>query len=97
MTRAIIFAATLMAIAAFPAGAACYADYKAKKEGGQLKLHYGVVQISDGACGNRGRAEREVRQKIAKGGWSLLNLMSVFDESGLDQRRGSAANFFLRF
>ncbi len=95
MTRTLL--ATL-ALAAFAtaADAACFADYKAKKDG-PLRLHYGVVQLPDGACSNRGQAESIVRDKVAQGGWTLLNVMSVFDESGLDQRKESAGQFFLRF
>ena len=97
MRRTLIFAAVLALFAANAASAACYADYKAKKNAGQLRLHYGVVKISNGACKNRGRAEKEVRDKVAKGGWTVLNVLSVFDESGLDQRKQSASEFFLRF
>ena len=97
MKRILTLAAVLALLAAAPASAACYADYKAKKAGGPLRLHYGVVQVSNGACNNRGRAEKEVREKVARGGWTVLNVLSVFDESGLDKRRQSAAEFFLRF
>lgn len=92
-----IFIAAL-ALAAFTsaADAACFADYKAKKDG-PLRLHYGVVQLPDGACQNRGQAEAVVRDKVARGGWTLLNVMSIFDETGLDQRKESAGQFFLRF
>ena len=97
MTRAALIAVLVLAAAAQTASAACYADYKAKQNGGALKLHYGVVQISDAACGDRGRAEAEVRQKIARGGWQLLNVLSTFGEDGLGKRRQSAAEYFLRF
>lgn len=97
MRRILILTAVLALLSANAAQAACYADYKAKKNAGQLRLHYGVVQISNAACGNRGRAEREVRNKVAKGGWTVLNVLSVFDDSGLDQRKQSASEFFLRF
>lgn len=97
MIRTVTLALVLTLAALQPAAAACYADYKAKQQGGALKLHYGVVQVSNGACGDRAKAEAEVRAKVARGGWTLLNVLSVFDESGLDQRRKSAGDFFLRF
>jgi hypothetical protein len=97
MKRILILAAFLAAGAAQSASAACYADYKAKKNGGTLRLHYGVVQVSDAACNDRGRAEQEVRRKVSRGGWTVLNVLAVFDESGLQQRKQSAAEFFLRF
>ena len=81
-------------LAAGAADAACYADYKAKRDN-PLKLHYGVVQIS-GDC-SKDAARGEVAQRLGSNGWILLNVLSVFDESGLDQRRDSAGQFFLRF
>lgn len=97
MTRTTFHSVILILLTTLPAQAACYADYKAKKDSGQLQLHYGVVQVSDASCRSPDRVEREVRQKIARGGWSLLNVLSVFDESGLEQRKASASDFFLRF
>ncbi len=95
MTRAIAIT-LLIVFAASAADAACYADYKAKKDD-PLRLHYGVVRVSDAACGNAGRARAEVAAKIARGGWTLLNVVSTFRDGGLDQRRESAGRFFLRF
>ena len=95
MTRIFLSALALVAFTSI-AQAACFADYKAKKDG-PLRLHYGVVQLPDNACGDQGRAEAVVRDKVAQGGWTLLNVMTIFDESGLDQRKESAGQFFLRF
>lgn len=76
------------------ANAACYADYKAKRNN-PLKLHYGVMQLN-GSCSKQA-AQGEVRQRLNASGWILLGVLSVFDESGLNQRKDSAGNFFLRF
>jgi hypothetical protein len=95
LLRSVVFAAGLAALAA-QAQAACYADYKAKRDN-PLRLHYGVMEVSDGACNNRGRARGEVSQRLQAAGWQLLNVMSVFGDEGLDRRRDSAAEFFLRF
>lgn len=95
MIRAIAIAG-LVVLAASAAQAACYADYKAKMDN-PLRLHYGVVQVSDAACGNPGRTQAEVAAKIARGGWTLLNVVSTFREGGLNQRKASAGEFFLRF
>ena len=86
----------LLVFAAGTAQAACYADYKAKKDN-PLRLHYGVVQLTDGACGNPGQAQAEVSAKVARGGWTLLNVVSTFSDGGLNQRKASAGEFFLRF
>lgn len=79
------------------ASAECYADYKAKQDD-PLRLHYGVAQVSDGACGaGPGAAEGELAPRLAAGGWTLLNVLSVFGPDGLGERRSSAGDYFLRF
>lgn len=90
------FIAGIIATLAFtqPGHAAgCYADYKAKQDN-PLRLHYGVAQISD--C-SKGAAQAELSGRLAAQGWTLLNVMSVFDESGLEERKQSAGSNFLRF
>ena len=81
---------------ATPALAACYADYKAKQDG-PLRVLYGVVELPQSICDRPGEIQSNVAQRLQSNGWELLNVMSVFDGSGLDQRRDSAAEFFLRF
>lgn len=76
------------------AAAACYADYKAKQDD-PLRLHYGVAQVS-GAC-ETAQAEAELAPRLAAEGWTLLNVLSVFGDEGLDQRKDSAGKFHLRF
>jgi hypothetical protein len=89
--------ALLLALAAaLPAQAACYADYKAKRDN-PLRLQYGVIELPDSACGDRGAAEAEVRARLSSSGWELLNVVGIFGEEGLEQRRESAGDFFLRF
>jgi hypothetical protein len=95
MTRLALSLAFALAVA-FPAQAACYADYKAKRDN-PLRLQYGVMELPDPACGNRAAAEQEVRGRLAAHGWELLNVEGTFGEDGLEQRRESAGEFFLRF
>lgn len=95
MKRLISISALLLFLGT-SAQAACYADYKAKKDG-PLRLHYGVIELPDAACQNRRTAADPIARRIAKGGWVLLNVVSVFGPEGLDQRRGSAGEFYLRF
>ncbi|QFT58477.1 hypothetical protein FIU94_06515 [Sulfitobacter sp. THAF37] len=81
--------------AALPASAAgCYADYKAKQDN-PLRLHYGVAQVN-GPC-DPGNAKTELSARLAAQGWTLLNIMSVFGEDGLAQRKDSAGSNYLRF
>lgn len=84
--------AALLAPAA--AQAACYADYKAKQDN-PLRLHYGVAEIS-GPC-SATAARRQLETRLAQAGWTLLNVVSVFDEDGLAERKESAGSNFLRY
>lgn len=85
---------TLVMPGAASAQAACYADYKAKR-GKPLELHYGVVELR-GKCAP-GAAKKEVARRISGDGWKVLNVLSVFGPEGLDQRRGNAGAYFLRY
>lgn len=82
--------------AALPAHAACYADYKAKKDN-PLQLHYGVMALPDSACSSARAAAQAVAPRLQAAGWTLLNVVSVFDDRGLDRRQANAGSYFLRF
>lgn len=88
------FSFMALMLSATLAQAACYADYKAKQDN-PLRLHYGVAAVS-GDC-SVGSAEGQLRQRLAGDGWQLLNVLSVFDDAGLDERKDSAGEFFLRY
>ena len=92
--RPLTLAATLLAVAN-PALAACYADYRAKMDN-PLRLHYGVIELPPEAC-SLAAAAPVIADRIARGGWDLLQVVSVFDEEGLATRRADAAEYFLRF
>lgn len=94
MTRTILAALTMLALA-LPAGAECYADYKAKKDA-PLLLHYGVAMVPDGAC-DPAAAAQELAPRLAAAGWTLLNVLSTFGPEGLAERKASAGDFFLRY
>lgn len=80
---------------AAPAGAACFADYKAKQDD-PLRLHYGVAEVPDTACDPKA-AVGVLRPRLAQAGWTLLNVLSIFGPEGLDERRASAGDYYLRF
>ena len=84
----------LLAAASASAHAACYADYKASREQ-PLQLQYGVAEIA-GEC-SVPAAEAELAPRLAADGWQLLEVMSTFDETGLEERRESAGEYFLRY
>jgi len=96
MKQFILYGAVVIGLAlAGPASAAdCFADYKAKQDN-PLRLHYGVMQLG-GPCA-RGPARSEVAARLARSGWTLLNVVSVFGPDGLAERRGSAGSYYLRF
>lgn len=76
------------------AQANCYADYKAKQDN-PLQLQYGVAEVF-GDCSVDG-AWAELDQRLISNGWQLLEVISVFDDAGLDERRSSAGDYFLRY
>ena len=88
------FTFLLLLLGATTAQAACYADYKAKQDN-PLRLHYGVVEVR-GDC-SVSSAERQLQDALASNGWQLLNVLGVFDDAGLDERKDSAGEYFLRF
>ncbi len=93
--KLLILALLAGAALASPAAAAdCFADYKAKKDN-PLKLHYGVVQLYNGC--SKASAKSEVAGRIARDGWTLLNVLSVFDASKLAGKDANAGKFYLRY
>ena len=84
----------LLALAAAPVDAACYADYKARQDR-PLRLHYGTMEIR-GAC-NPSAAQREIQDRLSRAGWTLLTVIGTFGESGLAERERSAGAYHLRF
>jgi len=82
--------------AASPAAAECYADYKAKRDN-PLRLHYGIVELSNDLCRAPAKAKAEIATRIGVDDWQLLNVMSVFDKNGLKERQDSAGEYFLRY
>lgn len=94
--RPLLVAGLIALAAALPAQAACYADYKAKRDN-PLRLHYGVIELPDAACGGAGAAAGEISRRISRDGWTLLNVMAIFGADGLAERRESAGQFYLRY
>ncbi|MCC7319446.1 MAG: hypothetical protein IT542_00555 [Rubellimicrobium sp.] len=94
MTRTLLASLVLFVAAVTSAEAGCYADYKAKKDN-PLQLQYGVAEIL-GAC-TPDDAYAELAPRLASDGWQLLEIVGTFDESGLEGRRASAGEYFLRY
>lgn len=90
----VTFLIAVLLMTASAAQAACYADYKAKQDD-PLRLHYGVVELR-GDCSVQG-AQAELPARLASDGWQLLNVLGVFDDAQLEERKDSAGEFFLRY
>jgi len=90
-----LLAALSLTVLAGPVHAACYADYRARMDN-PLRLHYGVIQVPQNAC-SVGAARSYVAGRLGSQGWTLVEVISVFDDSGLAPRRGNAGQYYLRF
>lgn len=91
---AIAIFSALMLTTVTPAVAGCYADYKARRDN-PLQLHYGVAEIL-GEC-RKDDAREELKTRLTPQGWSLLTVLGLFDETGLETRKPAAAEYFLRY
>ncbi len=97
MKRYIFMLVALTALAVSgSAKAACYADYKAKRDN-PLRLHYGIIELPDAVCDNESESRADIKTRLRTGGWELLNVVSVFGADQLENRKESAGKFFLRF
>ena len=85
----------LLLASAHAAAAACYADYKAKQDN-PLRLQYGVVEVRGGACSAEA-ANAQLAPVLEEEGWQLLEIIGTFDETGLEERREDAGDYFLRY
>ena len=79
------------------ASAQCYADYKAKQASGDLRLHYGVIELADTACADPTSADARVQARISGDGWVLLSIMSLFGADQLNTKQADAGEYFLRY
>ncbi|MEO6299069.1 MAG: hypothetical protein ABIV25_09345 [Paracoccaceae bacterium] len=96
LSQRILLVPILALMLAMPASADCFADYKAKRDS-PLRLAYGVSQVSDNACGKPKVARGELAPRLEADGWTLLKIVSTFGPEGLDERKASAGEFFLRY
>ncbi len=92
--KTLTFLIPMLVLFASGAQAACYADYKAKQDN-PLRLHYGVAEIN-GDC-TKNRATNQLTDRLDADGWTLLNVLGVFDDDGLEERKDSAGDYFLRY
>ncbi len=98
MKRYLTSLAIVLALGLWGSGAqaACYADYKAKRDD-PLRLHYGVIELDDAICDDRQAIRKEIQNRIGAEDWTLLNVLGAFGAEGLQERKESAGKFYLRF
>lgn len=94
MKRTLLIALALVVFAG-SAQAACYADYKAKRDD-PLRLHYGVAEVTGDTCTPEAAAA-QLEPRLAEDNWQLLSIEGVFDDAGLEERQESAGDFYLRY
>lgn len=92
----LVLAVLIATALALPASADCYVDYKAKQDN-PLVFHYGVAQLDAGLCSRPKLARANLADRLAAGGWTLLKILSTFGPEGLDERKASAGEYFLRY
>ena len=92
----LIMSIAFLTLLALPARAECYLDYKAKQDD-PLRLHYGVAQVSDPVCDDTKAARAELAPKLEADGWKLIKIVGFFGPEGLDERKLSAGDYFLRY
>lgn len=96
MTLRSLALAAALALAAVPAAAQCYADYRAQRTG-PVQLQYGVAQLPQSACGNPAAAAQYLAPRLQRDGWTLVDILSTFGPEGLASRQERAGQFFLRY
>mgnify|MGYP005989476295 CR=1 FL=1 len=86
-----------MALLMLPATsqAACYVEYKAKRDN-PLKLHYGIAQVDDSQC-DTAAAQDALKPRLEGDGWVLLSVIGFVDEAALQGKKESAGAYFLRY
>ncbi len=81
MKHTVLITAAIAAFAlASPASAACFVQYKAKKDN-PLRLDFGEMQVGVSDCSRQGVAD-SVAAALAARGWTLLTIVSVREDAG---------------
>lgn len=95
MRKTVSIAALALALSfGSQAHAACYAEYQATKK--PHKYHTGVIELPNKICKKDAAIRKNISKRLKVGGWTLLNVISVFGPDGLS---GLQVNerFYLKF
>ena len=93
--KTFLMALTAALFLALPAAAQCYADFRVRDGGWDIR--FGVSQVPDAACGDISAARRHIEPRVERDGWILLDVLSTFGPEGLQTRRANAGDLFLRY
>ncbi|MFZ7093511.1 hypothetical protein [Primorskyibacter sp. 2E233] len=77
------------------AQADCFVEYKAKQDS-PLRLHYGILAIK-GSCPLAPQAASTAQARLSAGGWVLLNVLGLSEQSPTAQMRSNAGDYYLRY
>ncbi len=81
----------ICAVLTAPASAQCFADFKARQTASnELRLQYGIIELPASACGSLEAAKRYAEPVIARSGWTLRQIESIFDETEFQRRSANA-------
>ncbi|RPE64825.1 hypothetical protein EDD53_2589 [Pacificibacter maritimus] len=83
------------ALMPFASQAACFAEYKAKRDN-PLKLHYGIAELDDASC-TSAAAAKALTPRLKADGWVLLSVLGFVQGSELEGKKESAGAYFLRY
>ncbi|WP_121629273.1 hypothetical protein [Tropicibacter alexandrii] len=78
------------------AAAECFVGYKAKQDN-PLRLHYGVLSLQASTCPGTAQAAKIAAGRLAAGGWTLLNVISLSTDNPTPDMEANAGEFYLRF
>jgi hypothetical protein len=87
--KTLILAPLFSLALAASAQAQCFADYKAKQDN-PLRLQYGIVELPPSACASVPAAREYAAPVIARSGWTLLTIESIFGPADLASRSANA-------
>lgn len=94
MKHAMLIAFLTLALPA-AAQADCWAEYKAKQDS-PLRLHYGIASLP-GACPDAARAAAQLRPRLSRGGWQLLNIVRLSQDAPGPKQKANAGEYYLRY
>lgn len=86
----------LFVVTAGSAQAACFVEYKAKKDD-PLRLHYGILQLNSASCPSKSDAAAQAASRLSKGGWTFLNVVGMSKDTPSAGKKANAGSNYLKY